>query len=346
MRKKQINVLGVCNGQGIGLFPFKEDKKFKLCGNLELRGEYFSPKNEQWAANFSGIPLFRNLEYCKQHLGDKKVHVILGNPKCGGSSMLRLSRAKQFKPLEKVSEEKTLDVFVESVNHFKPHVFLLENLPQLLKLIPKDSWEKRIFPAYDLLFHESSVSEFGNSQISRNRLLIIGVKKSSLLWEIDDFKEIVKQGSIKTTGALLVNLPDNGNIIEEDNKILSMFHPEDPNRVNLTVKQIRYLWSHEFKDKWKWPWVNSKGSRGTLPGVYRNKPFGYPMTARKADRQFKWDGNPLSPRELARIMGIPDKFKIYIDPEKKGYWINKGRLIVTQTFPYEIGLWFKECLIH
>lgn len=59
------------------------------------------------------------------------------------------------------------------------------------------------------------------------------------------------------------------------------------------------------------------------------------MTARKADRQFKWNGLPMSPRELARIMGIPDKFKIHIEEDRKNYWINKGRLIVTQTFPYE-----------
>ena len=45
---KQYKVLGVCNGQGIGLFPFKGDKRFKILGNLEVRGVYFTPKNEQW----------------------------------------------------------------------------------------------------------------------------------------------------------------------------------------------------------------------------------------------------------------------------------------------------------
>lgn len=345
MRKKRFNVLGVCNGQGVGLFPFKDDPKFNILGNLELRGEYFSPKNEQWAANFSGIPLFRSLEYCKQHLEDKKVHIIIGNPKCGGSSILRLSRSKQFKLLEKVSDEKTLDVFVKSVHEFKPHVFLLENLPQLLKLIPKESWKKEIFPGYELIFHDTSVANFGNSQVSRSRLVMIGVKKSSLLWEVENFLYIQPIHELKKTRALLRNLPDNGNVIEDDNKTLAMFHPNDPDKKKLTIGQIRELWITEFQDRWKWPWVNSKGSSGTLPGVYRNKPLGYPMTARKADRQFKWNGNPMSPRELARVMGIPDNFIIHIEMEKKGYWINKGRLIVTQTFPYEVGLWFKKCLL-
>ena len=81
---KQYKVLGVCNGQGIGLFPFKGDKRFKILGNLEVRGVYFTPKNEQWIDNFPGIPLFRDLNRCKNYLEGKKVHIIVSNPACGG----------------------------------------------------------------------------------------------------------------------------------------------------------------------------------------------------------------------------------------------------------------------
>lgn len=343
---KQYKVLGVCNGQGIGLFPFKGDKRFKILGNLEVRGVYFTPKNEQWIDNFPGIPLFRDLNRCKNYLEGKKVHIIVSNPACGGQSILRISRKKDFKSIEEQKADPTMVNFIESVHHFKPHVFLLENLPKLLEVIPENQWEKEIFPDYNLVFHNHSVSEWGNSQISRNRLVIIGVKKSSLLFELEQFLFVKQMRALKTTQDLLFNLPKNGNIIEDLDKIVSMFHPDDKNKTKLSLKQVQRLWTNEFRDEWKWPWVNSKGSRGTLPGVYRNKPNGYPMTARKADRQFKWNGLPMSPRELARIMGIPDKFKIHIEEDRKNYWINKGRLIVTQTFPYEIGLWFKECLLN
>lgn len=42
--------------------------------------------------------------------------------------------------------------FIESVHHFKPHVFLLENLPKLLEVIPENQWENEIFPDYNLVF--------------------------------------------------------------------------------------------------------------------------------------------------------------------------------------------------
>lgn len=339
----KFNVLGVCNGQGIGLFPFKNDKKFQILGNLEIRREYLTPKNEQWIENFSGLPFFKSLEYCQQHLEDKKVHIIVGNPKCGASSVLRLAKDKQFKPIEKVSDEKTLDCFVKAVNHFKPDVFLLENLQKLLEFIPIDSWEKGIFPSYNLIFHCDSVSAWGNSQKSRKRLVIIGVKKTSMKFDIKMFACI--QGPVfhHKTGRLLKDVPKNGHVIEDTFKTLSMFDPRDKTKRKLSIEEIAYLWTHDFKDCWKWPWINSKGGEGTLPGVYRNKNNGYPMTARKADRQFKENGYPMSPRELARIMGIPDSYKIYIDMNNKQYWINKARFCVTTTFPYEIGNWFYLC---
>lgn len=340
----KYNVLGVCNGQGIGLFPFKQNKRFKIVGNIEPRREYLGENNSQWALNFSGIPFFKELETSKEILDDIKVHIIIGNPKCGSNSILRLSRNKEFKEIKSVKEEKTLSTFCSSVAYFKPHAFLMENLPRLLEIIPLKTWEKEIFSKYDLLPIVDSVSVFGNSQISRKRLVMVGVRKSSKIWKIEDFMKIYQINPLKNTQDLLKNLPKNGNIVENPDKILSMYDYRDKNRTNLSIFEISKLWKGIFKDKYRWPWKNSKGNMGTLPGVYRNKPLDYPMTARKADRQFHWNGYPHSPRELARIMGIPDSYQIYIDPKKLNYWINKGRFCVTTTFPYEIGQWFYESL--
>ena len=80
----------------------------------------------------------------------------------------------------------------------------------------------------------------------------------------------------------------------------------------------------------------------TAPGVYRNLKKGPPATARKANRQFNPEGLQMSPRELARIQGVPDDFVIYFENSNIGYWINKGRATVTKTPPWEIGEWFKN----
>ena len=52
----------------------------------------------------------------------------------------------------------------------------------------------------------------------------------------------------------------------------------------------------------------------------------------------------MSPRELAIIQGIPKKFKIYMDLNRKTFCINKGRTTVTKTPPMEISRWFYKQL--
>lgn len=53
MKSKQFTVLGICGAQGALLFPLRDH----LIGNVEPRGVFHTPKEEQWRANFDGIPL-------------------------------------------------------------------------------------------------------------------------------------------------------------------------------------------------------------------------------------------------------------------------------------------------
>jgi len=52
----------------------------------------------------------------------------------------------------------------------------------------------------------------------------------------------------------------------------------------------------------------------------------------------------MTPRQLARIQGVPDDFKIWFDKTSRTLSINKGRVSVTKAPPYEIGIWFKNTL--
>lgn len=342
---KDLNVLGVCNGQGIGLYTFHIAPRFNVLGNIEPRGEYFSPKNEQWEENFKGIPLWRNLDSIESKVKSQlryDTDIIIGNPKCGGNSILRLSKNKSFKCSKEIKQEISLTTFIKSVDEFNPKIFLMENLPKLLENIDEEEWQYLIFPNYDLGFWVGSVNEFGNSQNSRVRLIIFGVRKDCQEFNIMQFIKIYPVRELRSTRELLNGLENTnrGNVREEKTKTLAMYDYRKGLK-KLSVEEIQKLWQNDFNLEYKWP-IKSK-TMNTLPGVYRNRDDSYPMTARKADRQFKENGLPMSPRELARIMGIPDSFKIYVGPNEQ-YWINKGRLIVTQTFPYEIGLWFKRTI--
>lgn len=163
---KKLRVLGVCAGQGALLFPFKKN----LLGNIEIRGVFHTPGEEQWKLNFGDIPFYKG--FCLQEF-DEKVDIIISSPDCGSSSIMRLSKVKE---LGNPKDNRSLNLVIASILEYKPKIFLIENLPRLLTLLPKDFFEET-FKDYKLIFHERSVLDYGNSQESRKRLLIIGVHK-------------------------------------------------------------------------------------------------------------------------------------------------------------------------
>ena len=304
-------------------------KKY-LIGNIEPRAIFHSEGEKQWGSNFD-CPIHReSVEY-------NKVDVIIGHPDCGHSSVLSYSRAKKFKDPK---ENSSLILYISSVLSQQPTIFVMENLEALLKQWPLEEF-KAIFDDYDLITHIGSVSNFGNSQISRHRLILVGIKKTHASNKNKAFKKVHKLRSLKKTRELLgsLNYPniELAHIREEDNTIVCMEYQGK----KLNLEEVRQRWKALGNQK-KWP-VN-KGNLKNLPGVYKNLADEYPLTARKANRQFNPEGFQMTPRELARIQGLPDRFHIYHDDLKRGYWINKGRATVTKTPPYEIGLWIKTQL--
>lgn len=337
----KLRVLGVCQGQGALLFPLRKH----LIGNVEPRGCFHTPNEEQWRINFGDIPFVRKIDQLNL---PKYVDIIIGSPNCGTSSILSYSRKKT---LGKPKEDESINTFITITQQLQPKVFLMENLPKLLDFITQGEWET-LFLDYDLIFHTYSVMEYGNSQKSRVRLTLIGVRKGLSSFKLEAFQRVFKVRDVKFTRELLEDtrllpkfFPMNGNIRELSSHKVCMYDYRDGLKTKLGLKEIKKLWVGDFKECYKWP-INSAKMK-TLPGVYRNKPDGYPMTARKQDRQFKPNGEIMSPAELAVIQGYPLKYKIYCidtDTKERNYWINKGRVSITKGPSYEIGLWFKKCL--
>lgn len=327
--KDKIRVLGVCAAQGALLFPLKK----YLLANIEPRAVFHTTGEIQWKLNFWDIPFLRKLENYEGPVPN----VIVGSPSCGHSSVFSYSRKKT---LGKPREDLTLTMFMQSIERFEPKIFLMENLPKLMDLIPLEEWQQKL-PNYELLVHCHSVFDFGNSQKSRKRLILIGIHKESTL-KTEDFNKIF-QVSEPFLVSDIPNLIDKKlNFREDDTKKLAMYHYKDKNKQTLTVKEVRKLWTGEFKDEYKWPMKTLKMK--TLPGVYRNRPNAYPLTVRPSSRQFNPSGNPMGLEEYRVIMGFPKKFKVYFNKEAKTYWLNKGRNTLTKGSVYEVGKWFKICL--
>lgn len=327
-----MNVLGISAGQGALLFPFRKH----LIGNIEVRGVFHTPGEEQWKANFKDVPFYKG--YCLQEF-DEKVDIIISSPDCGASSIMRLSKVKEF---GKPKDNRSLNLVIEGINYYKPKIFLIENLPRLLSLLP-NKYLQETFKDYKLIFHERSVSDYGNSQVSRKRLIIIGVHKKTGKKYLNAFDEVFQVKTPKLTRELLFESPYGSNYNIPIEKTLAMYdYRKLPAKKNLTVRKIQLLWNSDFKNEKKWPIKTAKMS--TLPGVYRLELDKAPLTLRPADRQFRPDGYPLGILDFKAIMGFPKAYKIFMDEGNYLYWLNKARYTIAKGSVYEISVWFKRCL--
>jgi site-specific DNA-cytosine methylase len=324
-----MSILAICGGNGVLAHPFKKH----LIGNIEPRTVFHTPDHIQWRLNF-------NIPFDKDPLvrfPKSDVSIIVGAPDCGHSSVLAYSRAK------KLSDPKlntSLSLYLENVDYYRPEIFMMENLPKLLES------DKTIIPffeslGYRVFIYEEPVSAWGNSQINRKRLIIIGISKN--LKNKKKYFRLPKERYLKSSGELIEGLgkeeiPELCHVRELDDWRLPMYYGDER---NISVKQARNLWK-QYGTR-KWPVPNSK--MNNQPGVYRNLDSDYPMTVRKQSRQFREDGYLLTPREMARIQGVPDNFKLHFEEDRRLYFINKARATVTKCPPYQIGEWFNKCLI-
>lgn len=324
---KDLKILGICAGQGALLFPWRK----QLLGNIEPRSVFHTQKEEQWRLNFGEIPFLRNELPEKWH-----PDIILSSPDCGASSTMRLSKAKELGNPEK---NKSIQLVIEGIMQYQPKVFMIENVPRLMNLMPEKVWQEAL-PNYHISFKVNSVSDFGNSQVSRKRLIIIGIKNTAKSY-IGCFDIIFSVNTPKLSRFILeaANIQP---LIPFD-KVLAMYdYRKLPKKKNLTVKEIQHLWTHDFKDEKKWPIKTAKMQ--TLPGVYKLDPDKPPLTLRPADRQFRPDGLPLGIQDFKNIQGFPKRFQIYLPEENYLYWLNKARYTIAKGAVYEVGIWFKKCI--
>ncbi len=323
--KLPYRILGISAGNGVMTYALKEN----VIGNVECRSDYYiGGLPYQWELNYPGVPMMKVLPNIE------KVDVVIGHPKCGVSSKFALSRGKKYGT--HVGEE-SLDLFIEGIKKYNPLFFFMENLEKFLDSFPGEELEN-LFPNHFLIKHRGSVSRFGNSQVTRKRLLIVGINtRIATPTVIRHFKKLGKDflnPELRGTRELLKGLPENGHITEDLDSVITMYAG-----YKISLREAREVWLMNPEMR-HWP---AGGAMKTAPGVYINRENDPPLTVRKTNRQFNPNGIQMSPRELARIQGIPDSFWLYQDGNKT-LSINKGRVTVANTPPFEISKWVRSRL--
>lgn len=324
-----LKVLGICGGGGIILHAMKAH----LVGNIEPRAIFRTPHDQQWKLNFKVGYDNKDVQYPRA-----QVNAIVGAPDCGHSSMFALSRAKAFSD---PTDNASFKFFVDSIRYYKPRMFGMENLPKLVDTMGDSLYDQ--FDDYNLKLLVRPVSAWGNSQITRIRLVIVGVRKDlpkDLLKKVklpDEDSFQLKTSAQLIKGLVSTEDEELGHVREPDDFMVCM-HYEGERKIS--VGHAREIWMSEYEHLKKWP--ANVGNMINQPGVYRNFEDDYPLTVRKQNRQFNHAGYMLSPREIARIQGVPDSFKIWYDDKFRMYCINKARALMAKTPPYELGVWFNK----
>jgi len=336
MIKKKRNIVGLSCGVGVSLYPFLSDSQ--VIANVETRADfYLQGSPEQFRLNFPGGVMWSDPQGYKGLLN--RTDIVMSQPKCGNSSVLAYSRGKK---MTSHKGDPSLDLAMEGIKYLDPKVFLLENLPALLNTYSEKDL-RQFFHHHRLHFHHVSVSEFGNSQKTRKRLVIVGVhrhlKRSGTIFK--ELGEVYPVKSLLHTGDLIYGTPENGH-----------FRPSFDERIALyggrqaSYREIMELWEElPGKKRIATPDENFN----TAPGVYRDLADDYPATIRKSNRCFGPHGLTYTPRERARIQGIPDTFWIAdpithpkISPKTL---FNKGCAAMANTPPLEVAEWFRNALI-
>ena len=336
----KLRVLGLSAGNGVLLFPFRK----YVVANIEIRSVFQTEVDKQWYLNFPDSELYRNLKPTAGQFPELgRIDVVLGHPNCGAGSVLRLAKSKAYASSR---GDESIDLFFKGINHYKPKFFLFENLVAIFKSYPKEEF-RQIFKGYQLKFFSGPVAKWGNSQIGRKRLVIVGIREDQII-HARAFKlpkqENIQLKDCKALEKLLAaqlkqySKEELFHLREPDNTVMHM----ERNWKRLNLKEIRDEWNKpENQNKKSWDAkTHGKGRMKTLPGVYRNRLTDLPRAVLRNNRQFDPYGNIMSPRQLANIQGVDTEFKLYYDPTKLNYCLNKARVTIAKSPPMDIGKWF------
>lgn len=172
-------------------------------------------------------------------IGGRKIDFIIGGPPCQAYSLA--GRAQDPFSMRKDYRNYLFESFVKVVDHYKPELFVFENVPGLLSACPGDMPVRvRIFEAFKSIGYEilppnelkravyCSVN-FNTPQV-RNRVIIFGVRNGSKITLTELYKSLTNRKSDKiiTVKDAIGNLP----------KFKPLDSPTRLGRVNVSHKLI------------------------------------------------------------------------------------------------------------
>lgn len=152
-------------------------------------------------------------------VGDRKVDLIIGGPPCQAYSIA--GRAQDPNSMRDDYRNYLFESFVKVVDHYRPKVFVFENVPGILSAKPGDRYVmERIYDAFDAIGYEirtpekmkKSIYSSSDFQVpqERHRVIIFGVEKGGE-YKLEDFyaslDSVKSAAPVKTVEDAIGNMP-------------------------------------------------------------------------------------------------------------------------------------------
>jgi site-specific DNA-cytosine methylase len=338
---KQLKAVGVTCGIGSMLIGARQ-AGFKVLGNIEWR-KYYHHEDEHGRNTFTENFPEATFPYTRETMTEEEFRLFsepdlaIGHPECGKYSLLDGANKKKARALGR--PERNLDagdipLFVDLIAQFKPRYFVMDDLPGSFAAFPMEKYAEKL-PDYDLFPEWISNWGYGNVQKKRNRMFMLGARKSERWTFIP--------GEVENT--LLAK-----DVIEDlgEPRRGSNFPNHDPHAQDMDCFRALNLGGYRKKNTWAETTEYFKSKRGGHILKYIGKD-GQEMV-RIGFVKAHWDGpahtltggnacmhhircEPYTIRERARIQGFPDDFVFYgTHLDSEGRWHHDANLhMVKQT---------------
>lgn len=319
-----MRALGVLAGVG-SLLRECADAGFEVVGNLETRTPYVTGRSLSWDLNFPGVPLVRTTSD-GSFLNWMRPDLIIGHPPCGSHSQLGNSgqpadltlEERRIRQARRHSRVGLLPFFCEAVAHYKPRMFILDNLPKILTSVAPREWWHEVLPKYHFEFIIMKNWDYGTPQL-RQRLWVVGTRRSLPAFHFRPIKRRPKHAPTTALAAMdglswspWKDLPSIGHVhVPPSSMLTGDYRTTRPDGLSVTMAQQLALGFLSLPPNKAWPYRTARGriavkiGRSRLPIDEKSRTItGLPSIHHPIT------GWPLTARERARLMDWPDDFHL------------------------------------
>lgn len=330
---KKPKAIGITCGIG-SMLEAARQAGFDVIGNIEWR-DYYRKRDPSGKNTFEtnfGRPIYKSVQEMTQDQLNPFMNadIAFGHPECGHFSALNFSN-----PVYKEHQQDAGDIplFIDLVAMLKPRFFVMDDLPRSFIAFPMEEYVKRL-PEYDLWPEWVSNYHYGNVQLNRKRMFMIGaLKKEKWAFVPGEFNH---NQTIESVIGDLFGKEGKG-IPNHEKHVL-----KDPCGKIADYYEYGYRGTWEdfqkaMKEREEGPpikYISSDGTEKVRCGTakVRWKGHGFVLDGGSVCTHPKRN-LPLTIRERARIQGFPDTFVFYgtkLTP--KGEWNHdKNNELVKQT---------------